>query len=452
MTDVFLKIRNLLVKILSNWLPENILNTLRHEGFRRYFKNTGWLFFVRIFSLLLSFFVSVYMARSLGVEDFGRLNFIISFVSIAGTSIFVIDSLLIKRLNNEPDNADKILGSALIIKIINSVFTIVSATLIAYLISYFSDRTTITLVFAFSIFAIFQSLNIVDCYFQSHADVKKVSILTTIVWIISSLVKVLIVSLHVDIVYVLLTYVFDNLMFFLGYIYLYSKYVGKIFDWKLDKKIFFDFIRSSWPFTVSALAGSIYIRIDQIFLNLLLGPQAVGVYVVAVRFSEVWFFISSSVCAALLPAILNAYKTDQRVFLSRSKRLYSLLFYLALIICFFIYAFAPLVIKILYGPSYFTSITLLRIYIWSIIGIFISTALQQFLLAQNRFKMILLINVCGMALSLVFNYFFIRIWGVTGAAIANIISYTLPVLFVFSFKRMRDQRTAFISAIIKPLS
>jgi len=450
MVRIFSKIRSRFIKVLNDWLPVNILNKLRHKGFRKYFKNTGWIFFSRIFSLALSFFVSIYMARSLGVENFGQLNFIMSFVSIAGTSIFVIDSLLIKRLNNEPENTNKILGSALIIKIINSFFTIITATLIAYLFA--SDKTTITLVFVFSTFAIFQSLNIVDSYFQANADVKKLSILTTVISVISALVRVFIITLHVDIVYVLLSYVFDNFMFALGYIYLYRKYVGPIFKWKIDKNTIKIFIVNSWPFTIAALATSIYIRVDQIFLKVLLGSGAVGLYVVAVRFSEVWFFISSAICAALLPAILNAQKTNQEVFLLRSKRLYSLLFYIALMICIFIFIFAPLIIKTLYGQAYLASITLLRIYIWSIVGVFIGTALQQMLLAQNKFKTILSLSIVGMLSSLILNYLFIPMWGIKGAAIANIFAYTLPVIVILSFNKMKDQRSSLISGIFKPLS
>jgi O-antigen/teichoic acid export membrane protein len=185
---------------------------------------------------------------------------------------------------------------------------------------------------------------------------------------------------------------------------------------------------------------------------LLLGSKAVGLYVVAVRFSEVWFFISSIICAALLPAILNAQKTDHNLFLSRSKRLYSLLFYISISICIFIFISAPLIIKTLYGVEYLPSITLLRIYIWSIIGFFISTALQQILLAQNKFKTILLLNVMGMLLSLILNFILIPKLGIKGAAITNIIAYVLPVIIVLSIKKMKDQRVSFIGAILKPLS
>ena len=421
-----------------------------HAGFQKYLKNTGWMFFGRIFSLVLSFFVSVYMARNLGVENYGTLNFVISFVSIAGTSLFVIDSLLLKKLNHEPENTNKILGSALIIKLINSILTITTATVAAMIFA--KSQATTILVFVFSIYTIFQSFNSIDSYFQAHANVKKISVANMITSTLSAIAKIIIISLNINVVYLLASYIFDTFIAAISYIYLYKKYVGKISAWKVDRYTFKNLLINSWPFTISALATTVYIRADQIFLKILLGSQAVGLYVVAVRFSEVWFFISSVICASLLPAILNAQKTNHDLFLSRSKRLYSLLFYTSIVICIFIYFAAPLIVNILYGVKYQPSIILLRIYIWSIIGVFISTALQQFLLAQNKFKTILLLSIIGMVLSLILNSLFIPLFGIKGAAIANIFAYTLPTIIILSLNKMRDQRVSLIAAIFKPLS
>jgi O-antigen/teichoic acid export membrane protein len=236
-----------------------------------------------------------------------------------------------------------------------------------------------------------------------------------------------------------------------GYIYLYKKYVGKIFDLKPNKNIIIDLMLRSWPFTVSALAASIYIRVDQIFIKVLLGSESLGLYAIAVRFSEVWFLISEVICISLLPAILNSEKTDNRLFLNRSKNLYSLLFYSAILICIIMYFISPILINTLYGEAYTESIWILRLYIWSIIGFFMATALNQFLFAKNKFKTILSMNIVGMSISLILNYILIPILGIKGAVIANIIAYTLPFLIILSIRGMREQRISFIKAIIKPL-
>ena len=431
------------VKILGK-----VKDKMKHQGFQKYLKNTSWMFLGRIFSLVVSFFVGVYTAKGLGVEDFGTLNFIISFVGIAGTTLFVIDSVILKKLNEEEQNYNAILGSAFVIKLINAVFSILAATTISFMLA--NSNVTTTLVFIFSTYTVFQSINAIDLCFKAKADVKETTVASMTTNIITALIKVLIISLKLPVFYLLLSYVFDTFLSAVSYVILYQRNFGNIFDWIINVPMIKDIIRKSWPFTVSTLAMTIYLSVDQIFLKFFLGSKAVGLYVIAVRFSEVWFFISSVICMSLLPAIMNAQKSDYRLFISRSKKLYSLLFYLSLVISAFVFLIAPVIIHTLYGPSYEGSIILLRIYIWSIIGFFIGTALQQFLLAQNKFKTILVFNLLGMVLSLVLNPIFIHNFGVKGAAIANIFTYTLPVIILLSSSRMKDQRNSVVSAIFKP--
>jgi O-antigen/teichoic acid export membrane protein len=432
-----------------NKLIHRIKEKWGEKGFQKYFRNMGWMFVARVFTLLINLFVSIYIAKNLGPEQYGTFSFIISFVSIAGFTLFAIDSLLTKRLHDDKDNTEKILGSALIIKFINSLITISTATIAGLFLA--NTSTTILMILVYSTFTIFQSFNVIDSYFRINAKNKSISILGVIVVIFSSMIKIGILYFNLPLVYLLSSYVLDHLMSSVGYIYLYKKYVGKIFDLKPNKNIIIDLMLRSWPFTVSALAASIYIRVDQIFIKVLLGSESLGLYAIAVRFSEVWFLISEVICISLLPAILNSEKTDNRLFLNRSKNLYSLLFYSAILICIIMYFISPILINTLYGEAYTESIWILRLYIWSIIGFFMATALNQFLFAKNKFKTILSMNIVGMSISLILNYILIPILGIKGAVIANIIAYTLPFLIILSIRGMREQRISFIKAIIKPL-
>jgi O-antigen/teichoic acid export membrane protein len=116
------------------------------------------------------------------------------------------------------------------------------------------------------------------------------------------------------------------------------------------------------------------------------------------------------------------------------------------------YFISPILINTLYGEAYSQSIGILRLYVWSIVGFFIATALNQFLLAKGKFKTILSMSIIGMFLSLTLNYNLIPILGIQGAIIANIVAYTLPFIIILLIKDMKKQRIAFIKAVINPLS
>ena len=57
-------------------------NKWLHTGFQRYFKNTLWTLTGRVFSLVVSFFTTVYVIRYLGPSNYGLLAFSVSFVGI----------------------------------------------------------------------------------------------------------------------------------------------------------------------------------------------------------------------------------------------------------------------------------------------------------------------------------------------------------------------------------
>ena len=49
-------------------IPQKYCWILNHDGFKKYFANTGWLFFGQFFSLFISFFVGILVARRLGPD------------------------------------------------------------------------------------------------------------------------------------------------------------------------------------------------------------------------------------------------------------------------------------------------------------------------------------------------------------------------------------------------
>lgn len=64
----------------------------RNKDFMKYFYNTNWLFIEKIFQLGVSFFVGIYIAKYLGPEKFGMINYALSFIAL--TTIFASIEIL----------------------------------------------------------------------------------------------------------------------------------------------------------------------------------------------------------------------------------------------------------------------------------------------------------------------------------------------------------------------
>jgi O-antigen/teichoic acid export membrane protein len=51
-------------------------------GLRKILENIGWLFAERILTMIVAFFVGIYVIRYLGSENFGKLSYSVSFVTL----------------------------------------------------------------------------------------------------------------------------------------------------------------------------------------------------------------------------------------------------------------------------------------------------------------------------------------------------------------------------------
>lgn len=429
-------------------LLTKIKSILKHEGFKKYASVTAWKSLVNSFTIFVNFIVSIYLARILGPENYGLLSFVISFFAIAGIDIFIINKLLIKKINEKEYALEEIMGSAFLIKFISHFSSIIIVLLIAILFGI--EKYTLFLLLIFSIISLFKPFEVIRTYFNAESNVSSISKLDFVIKTISSVIRILFVVIGTGIIGVLLSYIIQWMLNAFIEIHLYRKIVGPIKKWKINKKITEYFIKNSWPFTISTLSAAIYLRIDQIFIKLFLGSDSVGIYVVAVKFSETFLFIGTMISLSLLPAILNSYKENLTKYKDRMKKLFSFLFYSSLFISIILIIINPIIIEKLYGTDYLESISVFKIYIWTIVGYYIFEGLQQFLLAENKFKTILYINTSMMIVAVVSNFILIKKMGIIGGAYSNIIIYFIPLLILLTNKNLKELRGCFIKGIIKP--
>jgi len=424
-------------KTIKKIIPDKWLWIFKHNGFRRYFINTGWMFLGQIFSLIVSFFIGVWIARYLGPENYGILNYAVAFVGLFGfIASLGIDSILNRELIKTPEKRDVLLGTAFKLKVVGGI-----AALALAVISILMSQTTLLIQFLVIIFSfnfILQAINVISIYFQSKVESKnnvKVSIISTL---ISSVLKVGVILLDKGVIWIMLVYILDFVWQWINFVYVYKRQGLKIRDWKFDNDLAKKILKNSWPLILAQAAGYIYLKVDQVIIGLMLGNYEVGLYAVAVKVTEIWYFIPSIICSSLFPAIINAKLTDVKVYKKRLSNLYVLMFILSLLIAIAITFLAKPIMTILFGNGYLESITILRIYVWSSVGLFLSVAVNQYLISENSVKTIFWFNFLSMIINIGLNIWLIPLIGLLGAAWATLISYfVIPISVLIREKFFR---------------
>lgn len=411
----------------------------QNRGFLRYFKNTSWLMGEKILRLLMIFFVGVWVARYLGPEQLGFLSYAQSFVGLfVAFAALGLDSIIVKELVKDQDRRNVLLGTAFTLKLIGAITILIGVSAFIYLTSDKLEENAIIYVIMFA--TLFQSFNVIDFYFQSKVMSKYIVYVNIFGFLLSSVIKILLILNVAPLAYFAYIIVFDAFILAIGYVYVFSSQKISISNWSFDFELAKQLLLKSWPLILSGLMISIYMKIDQIMIREMLDAESVGIYSVAVRLSQAWYFIPIAIVSSVFPAIVSAKETNQAVFIFRMQKLYSLLVWMAIAIAIPTTIFGGSIVTLLFGVEYAGAAEPLVIHIWASIFVFMGVAFSRFLISENYFITDLYRTMLGLLINVGFNFLFIPKYGITGAAVATLLGqFSANYLYDVFDRKLHEQ-------------
>jgi O-antigen/teichoic acid export membrane protein len=381
----------------------------------------------KILRMGVGLLVGIWVARYLGPERFGLLSYAQSlvglFAAIAGLGL---NGILVRELVKSPDKQTVLLGTAFRLKLIGALLVLIILAIAVKLTH--QDSLTSLLVFIIASATVFQSFNVIDIFFQAKVLSKYVVYANIFSLLISSLIKVGLILMNAPLIAFAWVVAFDSLILVLGFVYFFQRYANiNLKQLAFNKAMAVDLLKDSWPLILSGIVISVYMRIDQVMIKEMLDSEAVGQYAVAVRFSELWYFIPMAIVSSVSPAIVNALKKDERIFYNRIQTLYDFFFVLSLGVAIISSVWSEDIILLTFGEQYLPASDILTVYIWASIFVFHGCIRGEYLVALNKQVVGLQFRVIGVVINIILNYFLIKEYGTIGAAYATVISFALPV-------------------------
>jgi O-antigen/teichoic acid export membrane protein len=408
------------------------------EAFNKYLKNTGWLMFGRILSMVVGFVV----ARFLGPVSFGDLSFADAFTAIAAAiGALGLDTFIIREIINDPSKKDEILGTSLFLRLGVNLLLIPISICLYLLFHHLSDNpgaplTYVVILLSFAAF--FKSFNVIDSYFQSQVQSKYVVQVQNICVILSAFVKIVLVLLHLPVIWFAWALVFDGFILAFGLMLMYRLKGFEVSKWHFKKSRAKSLLKQSAPLILSAVMVSIYMKIDQVMLKTE-GSKAVGIYAAVAKISEAWYFIPVAIVTSVFPALILARKTDHERYLKRLQNLYDLLVAISLPVAVVITFTSSLIINIIYEKRFDGAEAMLPIHIWSGVFVFLGSASSQFLLAEGFTKISFYRTALGAILNILLNLWLIPLYAGVGASIATLIACASSAFYLLLIPKTRQQ-------------
>ena len=291
---------------LQKILPTDLQNRIKQsQGLQDILTNTGWLFADKIVRIGIGMLVGIWVARYLGPEQFGILNFASAFVALFGViSTLGLNKIVVRELVKEPEKANSILGTAFILRFLAGMMAF--ALVVISIIFFQPDDDFLRLiVMTFGFILVFKASEVTTYWFESQVMSKYTVWVENGVFLLMSIIQVILILTQAPLMAFVWVAVASGLLVSIGFLWVYSWQVGGIASWRFDYKHSKTLLKDSWPLLLSGVAIMVYMRIDQIMLGQMLGSEAVGIYSAAVRISEVWYFIPMAIAASVFPSVIK---------------------------------------------------------------------------------------------------------------------------------------------------
>ncbi|WP_353127799.1 flippase [Parapedobacter pyrenivorans] len=421
-------------------------------AFYTYFKNTGWLMIARAGSLFIKMVITaIVIPNYLGNSQNGILNYPLVLVAFFMAACALgMDSFVTRQLLQEPHKQHTILGTAFRLRLIAGIVALPLIYLTYHLIGRYAAEapaTPIEYVIIVSFVCLFQSINIIDSYFQSSIQGKYIMYVQVGANLLSALAKLLLVLWQASLTWFVWMLLVDSVLLALGYLYMYHRRGHRVFDWKFDGSMAKHLLNYAWPLAFSAVFITLYMKIDQLMLEAYMGEAILGIYSTVVSLSEGWYFIPMAIVTALFPAIMNARRDDAARYQRRLQNLYELMSVISISIAVLITFASPMLYGLLYKPEFAAGASILTVHVWAGIFVFLNVASGQYLIAEGYTFLSLIRALIGALVNIVLNVVWIPKYGMIGAAYATLLAYACTALFVIFVPKTRAQGWMMLKAL-----
>ncbi|PML99402.1 hypothetical protein BCT63_20570, partial [Vibrio kanaloae] len=386
--------------------------------------NIIWLVFEKVYKVVLSLLTVIFIARHYGPELYGELTYALTVLSLLTTIvIFGMKSIVVKDIVKSKNT--RIIKSALLISSPISVFLFLIYIILIFLVEV--DFNTLNH-FLIILSVLFRPMDIIKFYYEAKVISKNFVRFESIIFILSFLVKISFPIFGLDIFYVFVTILTENLIVFSYLIYL-SKRDRLLISESVTVDDIKGLIKRSLPLFLASGAWLLYTKIDQLMVTNILGMHSQGTYYSSIQISELIILLPTVVIASLVPGIEKEISNKK----SRNKKyqeLYRICFILLIPFIITFQLFSEDILVLIFGSEYREGYIVLGISSLSSIFIVFSMVSGQYLLYQGKQKIILQRQLLGLFINICLNYKLIDVYGINGAALSTLISLFFAT-FVF---------------------
>ena len=395
-------------------------------------KNSIWMMSEKLIAIFGLIFVTSFVAKYIGPENFGKLTFVGSIFAILQTlSLLGTENIIFQKTAKNRKIGENIIYASKRLR--DYIYGSLSIITLGGLYFY-TDRLTFIFGISTCIAIYFAVHDVYSIYFNAILESKINAYCNITALIISLSVRYLIVLFQLPIETLGIPIILLTLIPFLLRKYLYTKKklsVGIMLPYAIKRYRQYTFAVGQ-KLLLYSLSVAIFTKTAQLFLGLE-SQFDLGIYTVAMTLGNSFYFV--------LLAIISSYFTGiyQEESLEKSQnnvaQLYMVVVVISLFVTLGLYLFGPWVVSVLYGVEFIRVTEIL--WLAGLVTLFsgLSTIAEKYLIKFNAYEYLKRKTFILVFFNTIFTFSMVKLYGLFGGIYAILITEILSVtLFNYFFR------------------
>ena len=406
--------------------------------------NLLWAVGGKVINLVGSLVLGIIVARYLGVEQYGLMNYVISYAFLFQTlASFGLDSIEVREEAAGKVPVNTIIGTAFWIKVVFGVICIALSIGTAVVMS--EDGYTIGLVALYSSYIVFNSFVVIRNYFTSLVQNKYIVLSEIFRTFVGIAIKLTMWATDCSLTWFVAAFAFDHVLLAGGYISSYHHKIGKLKEWRFSLPYAKYLLKESFPLLLTNAAVIIYQRIDQVMIGHMVSKADVGYFSVAAKFVEVMIFIPATIAHTISPILVQMLDKSREIYTVKAQQYLNITVWVSILCSIGVSVISYWIVLHTFGTQYLHAAAILQVLSFKMVSVALSNGGGIMVIVERLQKWVFFRDVLGCLVCIGLNWWLLPLYGAMAAAFvaiaANLAAGYIADLLVPAYRHIFRQQT-----------
>ncbi|MBR3114547.1 MAG: flippase [Bacteroidaceae bacterium] len=406
--------------------------------------NLLWAVGGKVVNLVGSLVLGIIVARYLGVEQYGLMNYVISYAFLFQTlASFGLDSIEVREEAAGKVPVNTIIGTAFWIKVVFGVICIALSIGTAVVMS--EDGYTIGLVALYSSYIVFNSFVVIRNYFTSLVQNKYIVLSEIFRTFVGIAIKLTMWATDCSLTWFVAAFAFDHVLLAGGYISSYRHKIGKLKEWRFSLPYAKYLLKESFPLLLTNAAVIIYQRIDQVMIGHMVSKADVGYFSVAAKFVEVMIFIPATIAHTISPILVQMLDKSREIYTVKAQQYLNITVWVSILCSIGVSVISYWIVLHTFGTQYLHAAAILQVLSFKMVSVALSNGGGIMVIVERLQKWVFFRDVLGCLVCIGLNWWLLPLYGAMAAAFvaiaANLAAGYIADLLAPAYRHIFRQQT-----------